>query len=122
MAWTMARDRSELSVARAAASPSAAKVIVEAILINILNPKLTLFFFAFLPQFVSASVPDALGRMLGLSGVFMLVTLVVFVGYGILAAALRARVIAQPRILVLLRRVFAGSFVVLSARLALTNR
>jgi threonine/homoserine/homoserine lactone efflux protein len=122
MAWTMARDRSELSVVRAAASPSAAKVIVEAILINILNPKLTLFFFAFLPQFVSASVPDALGRMLGLSGVFMLVTLVVFVGYGILAAALRARVIAQPRILVLLRRVFAGSFVVLSARLALTNR
>jgi threonine/homoserine/homoserine lactone efflux protein len=122
MAWTMARDKSELTVETTAAPPSATKVVVNAILINILNPKLTIFFFAFLPQFVSAGEPHAIERMLGLSGVFMLVTFVVFVGYGVFAAGVRERIVRQPRIMTWLRRVFAGSFVVLSARLALTER
>ena len=61
-------------------------MIVAAILINLLNPKLSIFFFAFLPQFVSAAKPHPLARMLELSGVFMLLTFVVFVGYGLFAA------------------------------------
>ena len=76
---------------------SAARVIVSGVLINILNPKLTIFFFAFLPQFVSADEPGALLRMLELSGVFMLVTLVVFVVYGVFAAAVRRHVVSRPR-------------------------
>ena len=52
-------------------------------LVNVLNPKLSIFFLAFLPQFVSPTEPDATARMLGLSAVFMLLTFVVFVGYGI---------------------------------------
>jgi threonine/homoserine/homoserine lactone efflux protein len=97
-------------------------VIGQAILINVLNPKLTIFFFAFLPQFVSATEPDALPRMLVLSGVFMLVTLVVFIGYGVLAAAVRAHVVSRPRVMAWIRRTFAVAFVALGARLALASR
>jgi threonine/homoserine/homoserine lactone efflux protein len=97
-------------------------VIGQAILINVLNPKLTIFFFAFLPQFVSASEPDAVPRMLELSGVFMLVTLVVFIGYGVLAAAVRSHVVSRPRVMAWIRRTVAVAFVALGARLALASR
>jgi threonine/homoserine/homoserine lactone efflux protein len=97
-------------------------VIGSGVLINVLNPKLTIFFFAFLPQFVSAADPNALLRMLGLSGVFMLATLVVFVGYGVFAATVRNHVVSRPRVMTWLRRVFPGCFVALGARLALASR
>lgn len=80
------------------------------------------FFFAFLPQFVSADEPNAFLRMVGLSAVFMLLTLVVFVGYGEFAAAIRNHVISRPRVLAWMRRVFAGAFAALGARLAFTER
>src|SRR5688500_14994065 len=80
------------------------------VLINILNPKLSIFFLAFLPQFVSANDPETLSRMVGLSLVFMLLTLIVFIGYGLGAAALRRQVISRPRVLTWLRRAFAGAF------------
>jgi threonine/homoserine/homoserine lactone efflux protein len=97
-------------------------VIVSAILVNILNPKLTIFFFAFLPQFVSARDPSAFLRMVELSAVFMLLTLVVFVAYGSFAAAIRKHVISRPRVLTWMRRVFAGAFVALGAKLAFADR
>ena len=122
MAWSTLRDRGALAVDESAAPRSAARVIVAGILINILNPKLTLFFFAFLPQFVRADDPDALPRMLELSGAFMLVTLVVFVVYGVFAAGVRRRVISSPGVMAWMRRVFAGSFAVLAGRLAVSER
>jgi threonine/homoserine/homoserine lactone efflux protein len=100
---------------------SARQVIVSGVLVNILNPKLSIFFFAFLPQFVSDGEPNALPHMLGLSAVFMLLTLVVFVGYGMFAAAIRNHVISRPRVLTWMRRVFGGAFVALGAKLALTD-
>jgi threonine/homoserine/homoserine lactone efflux protein len=122
MAWTTLREKGALAVTAETAPRSAAQVITSGILINILNPKLTLFFFAFLPQFVRADEPDALPRMLELSAVFMLVTLVVFVVYGVFAAAVRSRVVGRPRVMLWTRRVFAGSFGALAGRLALTDR
>ncbi len=89
VAWSTLREKGALHVETATAPRSATKVIVSGILVNLLNPKLTIFFFAFLPQFVSADDPHAFLRMLRLSAVFMLITLVVFVGYGKLAAAMR---------------------------------
>jgi threonine/homoserine/homoserine lactone efflux protein len=118
LAWRTLRDTSDLTVDTRSARPSTVRVIGSAILINILNPKLTLFFFAFLPQFVNPADPKVVLRMLELSGVFMLVTLGVFVCYGVLAASVRSRVIARPRVVVWMRRTFAGSFVALGARLA----
>ena len=122
MAWATLREKGALAVEEETAPRSAWNVIVAAILINILNPKLTIFFFAFLPQFVSTDEPRALPRMLELSGVFMLLTFIVFAAYGVFAASVRNQVVSRPRVMTWMRRVFAGSFVALSARLALTDR
>ena len=97
-------------------------MIGSAVLVNLLNPKLSIFFLAFLPQFVPAGDPDALGRMLGLSAVFMVLTFVIFAVYGLIAAGMRRQVLARPRVLTWLRRAFAGAFVLLGARLALADR
>jgi threonine/homoserine/homoserine lactone efflux protein len=97
-------------------------VIGSGILVNVLNPKLTIFFVAFLPQFVGPQDPRAWLRMLELSAVFMVVTLVVFVLYGAVAAAVRSHVIARPGIVAALRRAFGGAFVALAGRLAVTDR
>ena len=78
MAWATLREKGALTVEEDGAPRSALKVIVTGILINILNPKLTIFFFAFLPQFVGRDGAARVLRMVELSAVFMLVTFVVF--------------------------------------------
>src|SRR5258708_13142087 len=93
-ATAAARPRSPLLRRR-----EAIQVTVTAILINILTPKLSIFFFAFLPQFVRGDEPHPLSHMLVLSAVFMLLTFVVFVGEGLFAAAIRSHVISRPRVL-----------------------
>ena len=122
MAWSALRERGALRVEESIGARSALKVTVEAILINILNPKLSIFFLAFLPQFVSAGETAPLARMAGLSGVFMALTFVVFVGYGLFAALIRNHVISRPRVLAWMRRTFAAAFVALGAKLALAER
>ena len=126
MAWNTLRERGALKVERELdrelGARSAAQVAVTGVLINILNPKLSIFFLAFLPQFISVGETQPLARMLELSGVFMSMTFVVFVGYGLFAAAIRDRVISRPRVMTWMRRTFAGAFVVLGLRLALADR
>ena len=114
-------DLVQLTVEEDAAPRSVRTVIVTGVLINILNPKLTIFFFAFLPQFVSAD-GSTLAPMVGLSLVFMGLTFVVFAIYGLFAAAVRRHVVPRPSVMAWLRRTFAASFVALSARLALQQR
>ena len=121
MAWRTLRERGALSVEKEIGPRSATQVIVSAILINVLNPKLSIFFLAFLPQFVSADEPHPLARMLELSAVFMLLTFVVFVGYGMFAATIRSHVIWRPRVLRWRRRGFAGAFAALGTKLALAD-
>ena len=122
MAWNTLREHGALSVDKEVGARSAAQVTVEAILINILNPKLSIFFLAFLPQFVSADEASPLSSMLSLSAVFMLMTFVVFVGYGLFAASIRDHVISRPKVLTWMRRAFAGAFAALGAKLAFADR
>jgi threonine/homoserine/homoserine lactone efflux protein len=126
MALQMWRDRGtlRLSPGDAGTAPRRSfwQVTVEAIVINLLNPKLSIFFFAFLPQFVSPGDPAVLTAMLGLSAVFMAMTFVVFVLYGLFAAGVRDHVLARPRVLLWLRRSFAAAFVALGAKLAVAER
>ncbi|HEX2727232.1 MAG TPA: LysE family translocator [Beijerinckiaceae bacterium] len=122
MAWSTLREHGPLRLEGEIGPRSDMHVITTAVLINILNPKLSIFFFAFLPQFVSAGEPHPLTRMLELSAVFMLLTFAVFVAYGLCAAAARRHVISRPQVLVWLRRAFAGAFAALGARLALAER
>ena len=122
MAWSTLREQGALQVDKDTAARSSWQVIAHAIAINILNPKLTIFFFAFLPQFVTTDEAAPLARMLELSAVFMALTFVVFVGYGLFAAAIRRHVITRPRVLTWMRRTFAAAFVALGAKLALAER
>ena len=122
LAWSMLRDRGVLTVEASSAPSSARQVVTSAVLVNLLNPKLTIFFLAFLPQFVAANSPGSVLRMAQLSGVFMALTFVVFAGYGWGAAAVRTHVLSRPRVVTWMRRVFAGSFAALGARLAFAER
>jgi len=98
------------------------QVIAHAVLINILNPKLSIFFLAFLPQFVTAGDAHPLENMLMLSGVFMAMTFAVFALYGLFAASVRDRIISRPAVMAWMRRSFAAAFVLLGVRLALAGR
>ncbi|MGE0211592.1 MAG: LysE family translocator [Parvibaculaceae bacterium] len=122
MAWQTLKEHGALKIEPEIGVRSARQVITTGILINILNPKLSIFFFAFLPQFVARNEAQPLARMLELSAVFMAATFAVFVIYGVFAAAVRNQVISRPRVLTWMRRIFAGAFAALGARLALTER
>lgn len=115
------RDRSAFAT-QAVEGAGAASLVTKAFLLNILNPKLTIFFLAFLPQFVPSGAASPLLQLLGLSAVFMAMTFAVFVIYGLLAHAFRRAVIESPRVQAWLRRSFAGAFAGLGAQLALSER
>jgi threonine/homoserine/homoserine lactone efflux protein len=122
MAWQTLRERGALAVDGRIDETGQHRVVVTGFLINILNPKLSIFFLAFLPQFIAADETHPLARMLELSAVFMLMTYVVFVLYGLFAALVRDRVVSRPNVMTWLRRAFAGGFALLGARLALADR
>ena len=122
LAWITWRDRSELVAAPThSEQPSMWRITWTAVAVNVLNPKLTLFFVAFLPQFID---PDRgpVGQMLSLGAVFMAMTFVVFALYGAFAAGVRAHVIGRPRVVMWMRRTFAATYVALAARMAVTTR
>ena len=97
-------------------------VVWRSIVLNLLNPKLTMFFFAFLPQFLDTS-PRLLDlRLIGLGGVFMLMTLAVFVVYAYASATVRDRVLGAPVILRWVKRSLGALLIGLAARLAVTDR
>ncbi|MFL9825020.1 LysE family translocator [Rhodoplanes sp. SY1] len=124
MAWQTLREHGALRVETEETPKTRSRrdIVVTAVLVNILNPKLSLFFLAFLPQFVAAGEAAPLQRMLELSAVFMLMTFAVFVVYGVAAAAVRTHVITRPAVLSWMRRAFAAAFVALGAKLALAER
>lgn len=121
MAWAILRDKGALSV-RAETDPTSLKrLALNGALLNILNPKLSLFFLAFLPQFVPFEGPDTTVLMIGHALVFMALTFVGFAGYGLCAALARDYIITRPNVVTWLKRGFAGTFGFLGLRLALTD-
>ncbi len=122
MAWMTLREHGALKVETDDAPRSDREVIGSAVLVNLLNPKLSIFFFAFLPQFVDTQQSGAPTRMAELSLVFMAMTFVVFAIYGVFAAAVRSHIISRPAVLTWMRRSFAAAFVGLGAKLAFTQR
>ena len=122
LAWQTLKDKSPIETDATAAAVPFWSTIRTAVLINLLNPKLTIFFFAFLPQFVPATEKAAWLHMIGLSTVFMAVTFVVFALYGVFAAGMRAKVFARPAVVAWMRRSFAATYVLLAGRLALVEK
>ena len=122
MGWATWRSPAALEVRADASARSTGGRIAEAMLVNLLNPKLSLFFLTFLPQFIAPGEAQPAERMAQLSLVFMAMTLVVFLGYGVFAARFRDQVLQRPIVLVWLRRGFAAAFVALGGKLALMQR
>jgi threonine/homoserine/homoserine lactone efflux protein len=122
VAFATWRDRSAFAVDGTLSKTSAVGLVVKAFLLNILNPKLTIFFLAFLPQFVEPGASQPLAQLFLLSGVFMAMTFAVFVVYGFVAHAFRRLVIESTTVQRWLRHSFAAAFAGLGAKLALSER
>jgi threonine/homoserine/homoserine lactone efflux protein len=122
LAWGMWRDTGSLQLENVTDRKGVRQTIMRGILINILNPKLSLFFLAFLPQFVNPTDGSTLLQMLLLSGIFMLMTLLVFILYGIFAHGVRRQVSDSPKVMRWLQRGFAAGFAALGCKLALTDQ
>ncbi|WP_273545167.1 LysE family translocator [Heliomarina baculiformis] len=118
LAWSVLRDKGSISFDTKSGSGSLRKVAMTGFLINILNPKLSIFFLAFLPQFVPAETLHPLAHMLLLSGIFMAMTFAIFVLYGAFAAKIRSHVEGTPSILAWMKRGFSLAFLMLAAKLA----
>jgi threonine/homoserine/homoserine lactone efflux protein len=116
------RDRSAIAAQTVQGKGGSLGLVIKAFLLNILNPKLTIFFLAFMPQFVEPGTASPLAQLLGLSAAFMAMTFGVFVIYGLLAHAFRTAVIESPRVQAWLRRGFAAAFAGLGTQLALSER
>jgi threonine/homoserine/homoserine lactone efflux protein len=122
LAYATWKDQAAFAVDETAPASSAIRLMVKAFLLNILNPKLTIFFLAFLPQFVQPNAASPLAQLLVLSGIFMAMTFAVFVIYGFLAHGFRQAVIESPRVQSWLRRGFAGAFAALGLNLATSEK
>jgi len=122
LAYATWRDKTAFAVDKGATATGATSLVVRAFLINILNPKLTIFFLAFLPLFVDPGAASPVAQLLTLSGVFMAMTFAVFVVYGFAAHAFRRAVVDSPRVQSWLRRSFAAAFAGLGAQLVFSER
>lgn len=122
LAHAIWRDRSAFAMNDAPTATTARSLMIRGFLLNILNPKLTIFFLAFLPQFVTPGNISPAVQMLVLSAVFMAMTFAVFVIYGLLANGFRRAVIESPRVQNWLRRSFAAAFAGLGLNLAFAQR
>ena len=119
VAWSTLQSHGALHIDPNKTPRSNGAMIVSGILLNLLNPKLSIFFLAFLPQFLAPGETNAMGRMLQLSFVFMAITFAIFTLYGVCCASMRHHVLERPSVLQWIRRLFSATFVLLAARLAL---
>lgn len=122
MAWRSLQEHGVLKVERREDRRSNSRIIVDGVVVNLLNPKLSIFFVSFLPQFVGPAEPHPLVAMLELSGVFMALTFAIFALYGIFAAVMRDHVVSSPKVMTWMRRSFAAAFGLLALKLATTER
>jgi threonine/homoserine/homoserine lactone efflux protein len=122
LAWSIWRETGALQFNKPTQKRGPWQIAVRGFLINILNPKLSIFFLAFLPLFVSPTAASPAVQLCILSGVFMLMTLVIFIVYGISANGVRSYVANSPKRMLWLQRSFAATFAVLGAKLALTDQ
>ena len=121
MAYSMWKNTETLKIETRSSNDRGLKIIGRAVLLNLLNPKLTLFFMAFLPQFLSFGSTSRIESMLALSGLFMFMTLVVFIAYGVASSAARQALTKSPKLVRWIQRTFAGLLALFALRLALAD-
>ncbi|KJZ19208.1 LysE family translocator [Loktanella sp. S4079] len=118
LAWQSLKSDGALAVRADANAQPAMAIIQRGALINILNPKLSIFFLALLPPFLSGTAASATTEMITLGAIFMMMTFAIFVLYGVFAALARDRLLQSAGIMRALNRSFAAIFAALGLRLA----
>jgi len=121
MAWSILKDGGHLDLNEEKSKASLTKIAINGMLLNVLNPKLSLFFLAFLPQFVPVGIEGATPILASLALLFMALTFIVFIAYGALAAHARDYVISKPVVMNWLKNLFAGTFAFLGLKLAFSD-
>jgi len=122
LAWAMWRETGSLKFDSPTNQSGLWKIATKGFLINILNPKLSIFFLAFLPLFVSPSASSPTFQMIILGVMFMAMTLIIFILYGISANGVRRYVVNSPRVILWLQRSFAATFAALGVKLAMAEQ
>ena len=122
LAWNMWRDAGTLEIDKKTAETSAIKIITRAIAINLLNPKLTIFFFAFLPLFITENSLSPTLEMITLSAVFMGITLFVFALYGVLASGVSTYLLNSSKTVKRVQQAFAVILAGFAVKLALSDQ
>ena len=122
LAWNMWREARTLEINKKSTETSATQIVIKAIAINLLNPKLTIFFFAFLPLFVSKDSSSPTMEMIMLSAVFMGMTFIIFVLYGILASGISTYLINSSKAVKRLQQAFAVILAAFAVKLALSEK
>ena len=121
MAWKILKNDTVMEVSEENERVGYLRIASTGTLLNVLNPKLSLFFLAFLPQFISPSAPNATASLVWLAIVFMVMTFAVFVAYGAFASYARDYIIQRPSVTKWIKHCFAGTFAFLGAKLAISN-
>ena len=122
LAWTMWREKSAFKFEQKEHKNNVFQIALKGIMINILNPKLTIFFFAFLPQFLSTEVASITNQMIGLSVVFMFMTFVIFALYGIFASSVGSYLMKSSKAIKYVQRSFAAIFALMAIKLAFSEQ
>lgn len=122
LAWQTWKDTGTVSMERGQEARGLVSVAGRAVALNLLNPKLTVFFLAFLPHFITKEGGPMFMQLAGLSAVFMAMTLIVFCLYAVAASATRSLVGVSAGALRWMQRSFAVVFAVLAVELTLADR
>ncbi|PID46930.1 MAG: lysine transporter LysE [Proteobacteria bacterium] len=122
LAWQMWKSATPLSVGDKNADKKYKAIVLKGFLLNILNPKLSIFFLAFLPQFIPPTAENALLQMLVLGATFMLITFAVFIVYGVLSGSFRKFIVHSKKASLAIQRTFAAGFAALGFKLAFSER
>ena len=122
LAWNMWREAGTLEVHTKSTETGISKIIIKAVAINLLNPKLTIFFFAFLPLFIASNSSSPTMQMVILSAVFMGITFIVFALYGILASGISAYLANSSKAVKRVQQTFAVVLAGFAIQLGLSER
>jgi len=122
LAFSMWRDKGELSIDASHEKNGWLKIVLRGFLINILNPKLTLFFLAFLPLFIPSESSSPVISISFLGSIFMGITLLIFTLYGFIADIVRAYIAGKPEMFNIIKKSFAVALGAFGLKLALTDR
>lgn len=117
LGYKMLTDSGKITLSTTSKDTKSSKLFYEGILLNLLNPKLTLFFISFLPQYLIQNHSSYILQTISLGLVFMLLTLLVFVCYGVLANELRKRFLSSTSRMSWINKIFGILFILFAFKL-----